>query len=314
MAEPSPDSSSACTASNGHPPLQQQQLPQHFRCISCELPPPQRGIMKKHQHSSSSCKKADSRDAAATPKTKSVSFLGPQHPPSQQQQHGQQGGETALGTAAPAFRPCEDETTHSSGVHTEVHEIERWQDMSEQEHADVWFSRLEFDCIKRSYREIIARMRNKEILRDTDDVSTRGLECRSGAGSKRRRDAQINGLMAVLCEQDRQHKEQVNDPETLAAVYRQYSYHCQQAATNMGRRDEYAVMEFMQDLPRSFRVGMSEAMQMRLSLPTAPARRGLGLGGSPRYTARNGRIVGLGGPPTRKGSAVSAARRRAAAA
>jgi hypothetical protein len=148
-----------------------------------------------------------------------------------------------------------------------VLEIESLDDISREERLQVWFSRQEFADIKLSYREIILMMRKKELLVDTDELCTRGLECQSKAGSRRRRDTQLNGLRAVLGEQERQRGSSLCEPETLAIVYRQFSYHCQQAATNMGRRDEQAISEYALDLPAEYRVISVREQQIRTAAP-----------------------------------------------
>lgn len=196
-----------------------------------------------------------------------------------------------------------------------VLEIENLEQISEEERSMIWFSREEFNVIKNNYQEIILKMRNKELLRDTDEHCTRGLECRSKAGSKRRRDTQVNGLLAVLGEQERQQQDGLEEPETLAVMYRQFSYHSQQAATNMGRRDEHEIQDYTADtqiaclayLRNPNVAAMAAAAGLHHGLPAV--RRSL-TSGSPRQAQRNSLVkVRLGG-----GAAAATSRRRAAAA
>jgi hypothetical protein len=177
-----------------------------------------------------------------------------------------------------------------------LHEIENLDDFTEQERSQIWFNREEYSDIKARYRHIIEMMRKKQLLSDTDEHCTRGLECRSIAGSKRRRDSQRNGLVAVLGEQDRQRADGVNE-ETLAIVYRQFAYHSQQAATNMGRRDQQAITEFAYDLPAQYLVGL-RSLPVRAARMASPTRRNVGISGRPRIQ------VSLGGASRRRATAA----------
>jgi hypothetical protein len=197
-----------------------------------------------------------------------------------------------------------------------VLEIENLEQISKEECSMIWFSREEFHVIKNNYQEIILKMRNKELLRDTDEHCTRGLECRSKAGSKRRRDTQLNGLLAVLGEQERQQRDGVEEPETLAVMYRQFSYHSQQAATNMGRRDELEIQDYTADTQLACLAYLRNPNMAAMAAAAAGLHHGLPAGrrgftsGSPRQMQRNSQVkVRLGG-----GGAAATSRRRAAAA
>jgi hypothetical protein len=183
----------------------------------------------------------------------------------------------------------------------QIHEIENLQDFTTQEKSQIWFNRDEFRAIKASYLAILKMMRTKELLQDTEEHCTRGLECWSVAGGKRRRDTQRNGLVAVLGEQTRQRgvdHESVNNEETLAIVYRQFTQISQQAATNMGRRDHQGITDYAYDLAPKYLVGLQQCQPVRAARRTSPTRIIVGLGGGGR------KRVSLGG----------ASRRRAAAA
>lgn len=179
---------------------------------------------------------------------------------------------------------------------TVVHIIENLYQLSAEERAQVWWSRKESDEIRRGYKNLISKMSNKELLRETDDCCTRGLEGKSRAGFKQRRDAQLNGLLAVLNEQDRQQAEGVNEPETLAIIYRQFSYHCQQAAANMGRRDQQAIAEYTYNMDASYRP--RQARSTRLPAPNLQERR------SPRSVPRRRPTVVVAGSSRRRAAAA----------
>ena len=140
-----------------------------------------------------------------------------------------------------------------------IHEIENLEQISEEERSNMWFTREEYSEIKASYLEIITMTRNKEFITDSERHCTRGLECRSKAGSRRRRDTQRNALFAVLGEQERQQREGIRQVDTLAVIYRQFSFHSQQAATNMGRRDEHEILDYTADTRAQFGIALQSS-------------------------------------------------------
>ncbi|KAG7353770.1 hypothetical protein IV203_003125 [Nitzschia inconspicua] len=211
----------------------------------------------------------------------------------------------------------------------QVHDIPSIEDYSKEERSKTWFSRREFGEIKASHKELIRRLSNRECIPDTEDCSVRGLEGRSQANSKNRQNIIMAGILAVLNEQDIQKIEGRNDPEALAIIYRQYSYHSLQAASIMGRRDEAAIAEYTAGharrppqhfSPHHFRHGPGDATQqesqrsfqplqtpvgVKLNIGLQPNNRGVVKGGGPAVLRR---------PVKPSGGTESAIQRRAAAA
>ena len=175
-----------------------------------------------------------------------------------------------------------------------IHEIENLEQISEEERSNMWFTREEYSEIKASYLEIITMTRNKEFITDSERHCTRGLECRSKAGSRRRRDTQRNALFAVLGEQERQQAEGIQQVDTLAVIYRQFSFHSQQAATNMGRRDEYEILDYTADTRAQFGISLQSSYtastttggRIRVSAATRSSRSA----GSPTRQTNNLRL------------------------
>ena len=153
-----------------------------------------------------------------------------------------------------------------------VHEVEGRHQYSPSEVEATWYSRNDVNEIKSQYKSLINQMRIRKDHHtstsfDNDNVSTRGLECQSKAGSRLRRQVQIKAMVAVFEEQERHrrkrrasapagagattnqnvdgdHDENDLAAQAIAIVYRQCSYHSQQAAANMGRRDEHAIADY----------------------------------------------------------------------
>jgi hypothetical protein len=191
-------------------------------------------------------------------------------------------------------KKCQESVSFSQDENT-FHEIENLDDFTEQERSQIWFNREEFRDIKASYTNIIVMMRKKQLRCDTDEHCTRGLECWSVAGGKRRRDTLRNGRVAVLGEQERQRADVFNE-EMLAIVYRQFAHHSQQAATNMGRRDQQEITEYAYDIPAHYLVGL-QSLPVRAARRASPARINVGLG-RPRVQ------VSLGGVSRRRAAAA----------
>jgi hypothetical protein len=178
-----------------------------------------------------------------------------------------------------------------------IHVVKSLEDYSEEELEETWFTRTEFDEIKTSYKDLIFRMRNKEFLKDTDDCCTRGLEGRSKAGARHRREIILNSLVAVLTEQQRQREERRSDPEAIASVYRQHSYHSLQAAANMGRRDQYSIAEEIDTSPDRLSL-----MRKQYSLGSYPSINSAGSSCPMMTRPGGGRNLGLQGGRRSSGS------------
>ena len=205
-------------------------------------------------------------------------------------------------------------------VQEEIHFIKSFNEYTPEERKQLWFSRQEFDDISRSVLTLIELMRTTTMMPlDGSADCTRGLEIRTRAGAKRRKEVLRNGLTSVLQEQYRQRQARICEPETLAILYRQHgAYQSQQAATNMGRRDAQEIADYLfEDLPAEFLATLSTATILNRSslsrssakLPSPPlsgGRRNLGLVGG--GTSQQSRQV-----PVRGGSGTGYQRRAAAA-
>lgn len=139
----------------------------------------------------------------------------------------------------------------------------------------VWFSPEEFSTMKKTFQTTIKLMTNNEILSEQEllesrqpssssseegsqsvavplDMETislhciRGLEYRTKDGAKARMRNKLDGVAAVLHEQDRQlYEHQVVDAERLAIVYKETTFHCQIAATHMGQQDQLDIQDYL---------------------------------------------------------------------
>jgi hypothetical protein len=141
------------------------------------------------------------------------------------------------------YPPKSNKNVAFSDLKHSIHHVEHASNYTEEERQKVWFTRKEFAEIKASYRQILKRMSNRELIPE-ETSSTRGLEGRSKHGSKNRLSIIMTSILVVLNEQDVQRKQGRIDAETIAILYRHQSYHSLQAAVMMARRDEASVAEY----------------------------------------------------------------------
>lgn len=121
----------------------------------------------------------------------------------------------------------------------DVREVPHIRDLSKDEQSASWYTLEDFDAIK---KDMIATIRlmisNKPI---GEDRCTRGLEFRTPAGARLRKQTKLDALTAVWNEQVSQWKRHQMDEERLSFVYQRKSYKSRQAARTMGLRDETEV-------------------------------------------------------------------------
>ena len=121
----------------------------------------------------------------------------------------------------------------------DVKEVPHLNNVPEDEHVATWYSVEDFDEMK---KDMIATVRlmitNKPV---GEDRCTRGLEFRTPAGARLRKQTKLEALTAVWNEQVSQWKRHETDEERISIVYQRLSYKSREAAHTMGLRDEIAV-------------------------------------------------------------------------
>ena len=110
-------------------------------------------------------------------------------------------------------------------------------DYSNEEYDAVWYSPKEIDLVKAECALTVTMMQTCTSLH-TEMYCSRGLEYRTPIGQEMRRMNKLNGLVAVLNEQDRQYDENEYDPDAIACIYKQVTQHCQDDAHQLALRDE----------------------------------------------------------------------------
>lgn len=98
---------------------------------------------------------------------------------------------------------------------TAVHEIPHIDDLSQQEVDDVWFTRSDYRRMKKEDEPIIKMLQSSTIT----PSHARGLENKCPMGAMQSRLAILDGISAVMQEQDRQIKVGRYDPDMMRSKY-----------------------------------------------------------------------------------------------
>jgi hypothetical protein len=119
-----------------------------------------------------------------------------------------------------------------------VRPIPHIDDISEKIIHDVWFSKRDFEEMKKSFSQTLRAMSQYESDLDNEEHCFRGLEYRTREGELERRRNKWNALNAVLDEQDRQKSLGIGNDKLLCQIYKTESNMCQQQALLLGKKDE----------------------------------------------------------------------------
>ena len=126
----------------------------------------------------------------------------------------------------------------------DVREVPHLRDLSEGETEATWFSPVEFENIKRKLVVTIRLMMAKKPI--DRDQCTRGLEFRTPAGAKMRKQNKLKALTAVWNEQVAQWKDDRTDEEAISFVYQQQVLECRDIARRMAKQDEKDARSYLE--------------------------------------------------------------------
>jgi len=130
----------------------------------------------------------------------------------------------------------------------EVFEITHLDDMPAEDITAIWYDAEEYAEIKQSYQLTIFLMESDKLVED-DEHTSRGLEYRTQEGAWARYENKRDAYNAVLDEQDRQWKKDLDDWEAISKVYREHSEKCQKAANERAAKDEKIIIEYARSNP-----------------------------------------------------------------
>ncbi|KAG7370230.1 hypothetical protein IV203_027976 [Nitzschia inconspicua] len=122
----------------------------------------------------------------------------------------------------------------------QIHEIPHVSQFSQRHLTQCFYTAHEFACIAAENNTILKYMMiGGEGLRhvETSTSTTRGLEFKTLEGAEQKKIATLDGLCAVLLEQERQKQKHVVDEERIRQAYLAYTQVPAMAAVNQARRD-----------------------------------------------------------------------------
>jgi hypothetical protein len=118
--------------------------------------------------------------------------------------------------------------------------IPKLRNLSEEELKSQWYQNYELAHIKNEVTETIRMAKSNDLPAENGENTLRGLHMTK---KQRRRSLWIMALTCVLDEQKRQARDQVNDPETLAALYSSFAFNAKKKAQEIARLDAKAVQK-----------------------------------------------------------------------
>jgi hypothetical protein len=128
------------------------------------------------------------------------------------------------------------------GVPDTVHDVLHRSDYTPLEITLTWFDRVDLRQMKDAVK-IEARLLDRGVLAEGDDVTIRGLESRTRDGARRKRAHKLHAYTAVFMELETQLELGIRDEDALADVYYELSEQCQAAAQMLAARDAKDVYE-----------------------------------------------------------------------
>ena len=132
----------------------------------------------------------------------------------------------------------------------EVFEITHLDDIPQELIPEIWYDAAEYAQIKKDYQLTIFLMESGEELQGEHHTS-RGLEYRTQEGAWARYENKRDAYNAVLDEQDRQWKEDIDDWDKISLTYLEHSAKCLKAAYERGVQDEKDIVEYRNEVTES---------------------------------------------------------------
>ncbi|KAG7355889.1 hypothetical protein IV203_000575 [Nitzschia inconspicua] len=173
---------------------------------------------------------------------------------------------------------------------TTYQKIDHLNDFSEEYIESVWYSYEDYAAIKQSIKPIIREMMRSNCLipEESDEFTSRGLECRTKFGSRSKARARENAIQSVLEEQAIQRDEGLHDPDFIAEIYMEFTGISAIEALNRGLKDQKFVLDEFGKQERIEGEPRTKQLASPKTLPIAKKRRG-----SKTQTVLEGRVQSL---------------------
>jgi len=117
-----------------------------------------------------------------------------------------------------------------------IYNVEHIKDFTKSLVAAIWYDADDYADIKKEYHSTVFDIESGIPL-DSDTDTSRGLENRTKQGAWARYENKRDAYNAVLDEQDRQWKRNLDSLEAIASAYRKISAICAKAASDRGLQD-----------------------------------------------------------------------------
>lgn len=111
-------------------------------------------------------------------------------------------------------------------------------DYAFEEKRNTWFNKTEMQNIKAGMAATLRLIVSGNYQGDDDNHCSRGLEFRSRAGSRKRKENKLLALDAVLGEQDNQYNDGIINAKAISVVYQQVSLRPRIGAHERGVQDQ----------------------------------------------------------------------------
>ena len=144
-----------------------------------------------------------------------------------------------------ARRPQSRSVTFYPGV--SVRECLHINNFTDEELDCAWYKKQDFQRIKAAIAFIVQKIGNGTWQGDTEHETARGLEYRHREGSMKRKSNKLNGLMAVLDEQERQWRRGIDDDGAISDAFIAVNMKCSFAARVLAANDEEEVRDLWAD-------------------------------------------------------------------
>lgn len=122
-----------------------------------------------------------------------------------------------------------------------VRETLHKNDYTIEEKEDAFFQKAEMTQIKAEMVATVRMIARGDLVEDTFEHCSRGLEFRSREGANKRKSNKIRALEAVLDEQDEQFDAGIINEKAISLIYQTVSLRCRKEAHDRGICDEMEV-------------------------------------------------------------------------
>merc|ERR1711953_1176895 len=146
--------------------------------------------------------------------------------------------------------PLHEEKIQRNGVsfaaNAITYDINHFTEISDEEKNSVWYNKSELRAIRNEAKRMAclsSTSNSEDVSKPNAEPWLRGLEAKTAAGAKKRRQIRINARAAVFLEQEIQDDNGLFDPDTIADTYFEYTERSQVEAQMIAIRDEKEAKE-----------------------------------------------------------------------